>query len=261
MKKLFIGTSGYSYKEWVGPIYPKTAKSGDFLKLYAREFNIVELNFSYYRQPEARTISKMVETTGDDFLFCIKAHKSLTHEIKGDLLDQAAKFKEGILPLIEASKLGAVLLQFPYSFHYNIENRKYLQKLYYEFENLPLAIEFRNSEWLKDSVYNTLENLDMALVCLDEPDLPRLIKPSDRVTAHFSYIRFHGRNKKMWWSGDNRTRYDYLYSEEELCEWIPRIESIIEKVNILFIFFNNHYKGQAVINARRLKELLGLGLK
>lgn len=257
MKKILIGTSGYSYKEWVGPIYPKTLRQNDFLKFYAKEFNIVELNFSYYRQPEASTISKMVGATGDNFIFCIKAHKSLTHAITNDVRIQAAQFKEGILPLIESSKLGAVLLQFPYSFHYNNEGRKYLQKLCDEFANLPLAIEFRNSEWLKDSVYNTLKKFNVALVSLDEPDLPKLIKPSDRTTAHFSYTRFHGRNKKMWWGGDNRTRYDYLYSDGELEEWIPRIQSIIEKVNILFIFFNNHYKGQAVMNARRLKELLG----
>lgn len=149
-----------------------------------------------------------------------------------------------------------MLLQFPYRFHYIIENRQYLQRLCAEFENVPLSIEFRHSEWLRDSVYDALQQLDIALICVDEPNLPKLLKPSDRVTAHFAYIRFHCRNKKNWWAGDNRTRYDYLYNDQELLEWVPRVRSMAERVNTLFIFFNNHWKGQAVLNARRMRELL-----
>jgi len=256
MANIYIGTSGYSYKDWVGPFYPAKTKQQDFLKLYANEFNTVELNFTYYRQPEAKTIAGMVEATHEDFLFTIKAYQGLTHEISSDPHKEAIQFREGISPLIETSKLGAVLLQFPYHFHYTDENRRYLQRLCSEFENLPLTIEFRNSEWLKESVYETLQKIDIALASVDEPDLPKLLKPTDRVTAHFSYIRFHGRNRENWWTGDNRTRYDYLYNDQELREWIPRIKSIAGRVKTLFIFFNNHQKGQAVVNTQRLKKLL-----
>ena len=196
MGQMFIGTSGYSYKEWVGPVYPPGTNQRDFLRLYAGEFSVVELNFSYYHQPEARVMTRMMEATPDSFLFTIKGYQGLTHEISSDLHAEAAQFKEGISPLVEASRLGAVLLQFPYRFHYTIDNRRYLQRLCSEFENVPLAVEFRHQEWLRESVYDTLHELDIALICVDEPNLPKLIKPSDRVTAHFSYIRFHGRNKK-----------------------------------------------------------------
>ncbi len=101
-----------------------------------------------------------------------------------------------------------------------------------------------------------MQKQDIAFTCLDEPDLPKLIRPSEVVTAHFGYIRFHGRNKKEWWAGDNRTRYDYLYSDQELQEWLPRIQHMTRKAETLFVFFNNHWKGQAVLNAGRLKELL-----
>jgi len=256
MANLVIGTSGYSYKEWIGSVYPEGTNQKDFLKLYAREFHGVELNFSYYRQLEARTIAKMLEIVPQGFLFTIKAYKGLTHEISDNPHTEAVQFKQGVLPMLETSSLGAVLLQFPYRFHYTLENRRYLQKLCSEFEAVPLAIEFRNREWLKESVYDTLRKLDIALACLDEPDLPNLIRPSDVVTAHFSYVRFHGRNKENWWTGDNRMRYDYLYSDQELVDWIPRIRSLAGRVHTLFVFFNNHWKGQAVLNARRMGELL-----
>ncbi|MGA1824182.1 MAG: DUF72 domain-containing protein [bacterium] len=256
MAKIFIGTSGYSYKDWIGPVYPEGTKQADFLKIYAEQFDVVELNFSYYRQPEAGLMEKLLRMTGDDFKFSIKAYKGLTHEITHDPSLETSRFKEGIAPLIEASQLGAVLLQFPYSFHYTRESRKYLQNLCAQLQGVPLSIEFRNNEWLKDSVYKTLREYNIAIVSVDEPDLPKLLKPSDRTTATFSYIRFHGRNKKMWWHGDNTTRYDYLYTEQELEAWIPRIQCMAARTTTLFIFFNNHRNGQAVINARQLQELL-----
>ncbi|MGA1874230.1 MAG: DUF72 domain-containing protein [bacterium] len=143
MRNLILGTSGYSYKEWIGPVYPEGTNRKDFLKLYAREFNGVELNFSYYRQPEARTMAKMLEIVPQGFLFTIKAYRGLTHEISDDPHAEAVQFRQGVRPMLETSSLGAVLLQFPYSFHYSLENRRYLQKLCSEFEAVPLAIEFR----------------------------------------------------------------------------------------------------------------------
>ncbi|MGA1869410.1 MAG: DUF72 domain-containing protein [bacterium] len=256
MTKILIGTSGYSYKDWVGPVYPQGTKQGDYLKFYARQFDTVELNFSYYRQPDANVMEKLLKMTKEDFMFSIKAYKGLTHEINDAPSREITRFQEGIRPLIEASQLGSVLLQFPYSFHYTSESRKYLYNLCSQLEGLPLSIEFRNNEWLKESVYQTLRENNIAFVCVDEPELPRLLKPTDITTASFSYIRFHGRNKKNWWHGDNTTRYDYLYNEQELGEWVPRIQSMAERTTILFIFFNNHRNGQAVINALQLKKLI-----
>ena len=252
-----IGTSGYSYEDWVGPFYPSSLKKSDFVAHYAQEFPVVELNFSYYRQPDPHMIERLIEKTPEDFIFSLKAHRSITHEITGDLKKNIATFKEGIRPLTERSKLGAILFQFPYSFHYTPESRHHLYNVCTTFEGLPRAVEFRNRGWQRERVNEQLRSLNICLVSVDEPDLPNLLKPSDTVTSDFGYIRFHGRNKTNWWTGDNTTRYDYLYGDEELSEWIPRVQSFLEHCNILYIFFNNHNRGRAVVNARMMKGMLG----
>jgi uncharacterized protein YecE (DUF72 family) len=255
-KRIVIGTSGYSYKDWIGKLYPPGTRSTDYLKVYAEEFGVSELNFTYYRMPEPNLTKKFTEQTGSDFLFSIKAHKTLTHEKCPDLSSVSYLFLKGIEPIIESGKLGVVLLQFPYSFYYSKENRNYLDKLCEEFKCTPLAVEFRNNYWQKESVFNGLHGRDIAIVNVDEPDLGGLLKPSDTVTSKIGYVRFHGRNKENWWKGDNVTRYDYLYTDNELKEWIPRIQTIAAQVPLVLIVFNNHSKGQAVHNARRLKKML-----
>ncbi|MBN2534327.1 MAG: DUF72 domain-containing protein [Spirochaetales bacterium] len=256
MSKIYIGTSGYSYKDWVGPVYPPGTQQKDFLDLYSKDFSIVELNFSYYKMPDRNMLEQMLIKTDERFLFSIKAHKSLTHEIDDKSMVQAGQFKETIHPLLHSKRIGAVLFQFPYSFHYTVENRKYLDLLSREFEGIPAAFEFRSNEWIKESVFDTLKARGISFVNVDEPELPKLITPMDIVTSDPAYIRFHGRNRKEWWKGTNVTRYDYLYEKEELESWIPKIERIIEKAKILLISFNNHYKGQAVQNAKILKDML-----
>ncbi|MBN1697670.1 MAG: DUF72 domain-containing protein [Spirochaetales bacterium] len=257
MKEIYIGTSGYSYKDWIGPVYPPGTNQKDFLSYYSEEFSIVELNFSYYRQPEAGMLEQMIKKSRDGFLFSIKAHKALTHEIDEHLEEQIGLYKKGIDPLMDHGRLGAVLFQFPYSFHYTDENRRSLDTITKAFDGFPTVIEFRSDEWVRESVVETLASRNVGFVNVDEPDLPRLIKPGDIVTSDIGYIRFHGRNKANWWQGTNTSRYDYLYRESELAEWIVRIEKIIETAKIILIAFNNHYKGQAVQNARMLKEMLG----
>jgi len=249
---ILVGTSGYSYKDWVGPVYPEGTPGKDFLKHYAGLFSFTELNFSYYRQPDPHTLERMAVTTGERFRFAVKAH-----EITQDFKKEAATFKQGIAPLIEASKLSAVLVQFPFSYHYIPKNRNHLKAVCEEFAGMPLAVEFRNSEWARDSVYDGLKGCNAAFVNVDEPPLSGLIKPSCIVTSHIAYARFHGRNSANWWEGDNASRYDYLYNDTELSEWIPRIEKMAGEAVVVMVAFNNHWRGQAVKNARRLRELVG----
>ncbi|MBD3393834.1 MAG: DUF72 domain-containing protein [Chitinivibrionales bacterium] len=255
--RVLLGTSGYSYKDWVGPVYPEGTAGKDYLKHYAALFSFTELNFTYYRQPDPRTLDRMVTVTNDRFRFAIKAHQSMTHEITGNFKSDAAAFKQGIAPLIEASKLAAILVQFPFSYHYNPQSRKHLQMLCDEFAGMPLAVEFRNSEWARDSLYEGLKKRGAAFVNVDEPPLSGLIKPSAIVTSHIAYARFHGRNSANWWKGDNASRYDYLYNDMEMSEWIPRIKTMAQQAGVVMVAFNNHWRGQAVKNARRLRELMG----
>jgi uncharacterized protein YecE (DUF72 family) len=199
----------------------------------------------------------MVDETASDFVFSIKAYKSLTHEILYDKPGpDVALFVNGIEPAIESGKLGAILLQFPFSFHYNNKNRTYLNRLYEQFQGLPLAVEFRNNEWQRESVYQGLGKRNIALVNVDEPQIHGLLKPDELVTSQIGYVRFHGRNSDNWWDGNNVTRYDYFYNDVELTEWVPRIKKIAVQTSVVLVVFNNHSKGQAVLNARRLKEIL-----
>ena len=255
MGRILIGTSGYSYADWVGPFYPPGTRQADFLAFYCSQFDLTELNFTYYRQPEASSLQRMAAVAGDHFLFSVKAHKTLTHETQVAFHGEVATFLRGIEPLRETGKLGVVLLQFPYSFHYTSNNRRYLERLCGEL-SLPLAIEFRNSEWQRDSVYAGLRQRNIATVNVDEPQLHKLPTPSSVVTSDIAYVRFHGRNEQAWWSGDNVSRYDYLYEDDELNEWIPRITELAEKAGTVLIVFNNHSRGQAVQNARRIRELI-----
>ena len=257
MADIYIGTSGFSYDDWKGAFYPSTMTSKDFLSFYSRHFNALELNFSYYRMPTADQTRQMLSKSGERLVFVVKANREMTHEISERSLKEAApSFLEGISPFINADRLGGILLQFPQSFHYARDERIYLKSLIESLLPNPLFVEFRQKSWLKDSVYNTLREMGVGLVCVDEPALPSLIPPMAIHTTDAAYIRFHGRNSKNWYGTDAIARYDYMYSEEELRAWVPKIIALSETTAKLFIFFNNHAKAQAVTNTKMLTKLL-----
>jgi uncharacterized protein YecE (DUF72 family) len=154
-----------------------------------------------------------------------------------------------------------VLLQFPHGFAYTPESRNRLSALCDRLSGLPLVVEFRRSEWQREKVLEGLRERGVALASVDEPDLPGLLRPTTEVTGPLGYIRMHGRNRENWWTGDNASRYDYRYSGKELSEWTQRIREIMEKVPVLLLFFNNHWRGNAAQNAREMRMLLrGEGL-
>lgn len=255
--EIYVGTSGYSYTDWVGPFYPEGTSQRAFLEYYSKVFPVVELNFSYYRQPEASMLTRMMDISPQKFLFTIKAHKSITHEVGTDWRKDAAIYKSGIEPLSKLDRLGAVLLQFPYSFHYTDDNRRYLDAVCREFADLPLVVEFRNREWQRDRVYEGLRSRGAGLAVADYPGLENLPLADPVTTSNVGYVRFHGRNRENWWTGTNASRYDYLYSDDELDEWLDKIDQMSRNTRILILVFNNHWRGQAVQNARRITTLLG----
>jgi len=259
MAKVYVGTSGYSYKDWRGAVYSESARPSEYLSLYSREFPFVELNFSYYRQPTPEMCASFLDKTPDDFLFAIKAHRSMTHDRKVDWKREAEVFRLGIAPLTASGRLAAVLLQFPYSFHRTRENRLFLAEVCDYLEGLPLAVEFRSREWQLPEVEEGLAERGVTAVNVDAPGLENLPRPSSAMTASLGYIRFHGRNEKAWWTGTNVSRYDYLYNPGELEAWVERVRSMIEKAAVLLVAFNNHHKGQAVQNAREFSSMLRAG--
>jgi len=184
----------------------------------------------------------------------------LTHERESEPDRIARQFLEGISPLSSSGRLGAVLVQFPYSFKPSARNRDYIKRLGELLGGLEeKVVEFRNARWLVPETYELLNSAGFGFCAVDEPPLRGLVPPVTVVTSRIGYLRFHGRNAGKWFEHEQAwERYDYLYSEEELLEWIPRVRKMGEQADVIYIFTNNHRNGQAVTNARQLRLLLGL---
>jgi len=247
-----IGTSGFSFKDWVGTFYPAGTRSGDMLGQYVRHFDIVELNFTYYRMPTARTIERLATVTPDGFLFWVKANQETTHKYNRGVCGQ---FIENVQPMAEAGKLAGVLLQFPQSFHRTVETRKYLAGTLDDFESLPLAVEFRHRSWEHPSVASGLRDRNVTLVVPDVPDLDGLFHSPAVATTATGYLRLHSRTAEKWYAG-GAERYDYNYSREEMSDIIRDWTSLDEPLEQVFAFFNNCHRGQAAENAEAFSKLL-----
>lgn len=258
---LLIGTSGFSYSDWVGPFYPERLPKQDFLAYYSQHFRACELNFSYYRVPTAQSLERMADKSGGQVEFVIKANQEMTH-VREENAHVFEAFIQALRPLQERKVLGGVLAQFPYSFHYTPDNIDYLKHFKEHIGEVPVVVEFRNRKWIKEATFTLLKEINCGFCCVDEPQLKGLLPPVAVATSDLGYVRFHGRNREKWWQHDDPAeRYDYLYSEQELREWVPKIRALQQRVKNVFIFTNNHRKGKAVQNAKQLKMLLEEGHK
>ena len=258
--QLNIGTSGYSYDEWItAGVYPQGTRAADMLPFYAQRFSTTELNYTWYQMPRAVAIDRMRQKVPADFGFAAKLTRTLTHDVKAETWrEEAVRYRDGLAPLVQTGQLLAVLLQFPPAFDRSRVNRIYLGALLEVLAGLPLAVEFRNASWAVDRVFYDLEKRRTTLVAVDEPDLPGLFPPLKVVTnPDLFYIRFHGRNARGWRSGNMQQQFNYNYSDNELNEWVDqRITPMTAQAKKGLIFFNNHVRGQAVGNAERLVKLL-----
>lgn len=256
---VYIGTSGYSYADWVGPFYPDGTDKRDMLAYYARYFRAVEINFTYYRMPNARTMAAIAAKAAGRVLFAVKLVGELTHEREDRDPKLIRNYLEALRPMTEQNVLGVILAQFPWSFKRTDDALAYLQWLSEKLSEYPLAVEFRNREWDDPAVVEALREAGIAYVNVDEPKLKGLIRPSDYTTSDkVGYFRFHGRNAAKWWKHERaEERYDYLYTKDELTEWIPRIKKVAGETGKTYVFMNNHPLGKAVENAQQLMEMLG----
>jgi len=251
--EVYVGTSGYTFPDWRGRFYPRGLKQKDELPFYARKFPAVELNFSYYRIPEPKTLAGMLARTPASFRFVVKAYRGLTHEPEGPETERA--FRESLSPLREAGRLAAVLAQFPGSFRDSAESRARLKAIREALPEDKIAVEFRHRSWSGGDVLEFLEREDLAYCSVDEPELPELMPGVCAATAGLGYVRLHSRDASKWHAG-GAARYDYNYSDEELREWARKIAAIIGKVPMVYVFFNNCSRGQAAENAGRFAGLL-----
>lgn len=253
---IYVGTSGYSYDDWKGEFYPEDIKDSTMLEFYSRHFLFTEINSTYYKMPNYFMFKSLNEKTPDEFKFSVKAYKGFTHD-RNLGKDASIKFIEALKPIKSNGKLSCIIFQFPYSFYNTSDNAEYIKRIREYFNEEEILCEFRNSNWVKIEVMEFLKENSIGWVCVDEPDIKGLIKPIVAVTSNIGYIRFHGRNAKKWYNHESAyERYDYMYSEKELTEWISRIKFIEKHSRETFIAFNNHFKAKGVKNASMLKRLL-----
>ena len=261
------GTSGFSFKDWMGTVYPENLRKEDMLTFYQEElgFDTVELNFTYYTIPSEKAIEGLEKKTSSNFEFAVKVFKGITHDPFDRRISEKPSISKikayceclsnSLYPLRNTGKLGVVLMQFPVFFRPSKKNLDYLLMTREYFREDTLAIEFRNSEWVKDDTFSFLKKNALAFCSVDEPKLPRLMPFVEITTSDTAYIRLHGRNNS-WFNAPLSVRYDYLYSTDELQEFIPQIKKINSNAERTFIFFNNCHSGSAAINAKMLKDMI-----
>lgn len=253
-RRILVGTSGFSFRDWVGPFYPPGTPASEFLPFYAQHFDVVEVNSTYYGIPKPRVMENLVRKTPQGFRFIAKLHQSMTHEKTHDpaVYDE---FRAAIEPLKQAGRYDGLLAQFPWGFRRTDENRRHLAELRQRLEGEPLFVEFRHDSWLTPALEPSLRKESIGYCVVDEPQLPHLMPPVTMVTAPDAYVRFHGRNAGEWYGG-GALRYDYDYQPEELKEWIRKIGELAQQARRTYLFFNNCHAGQAARNAKLMKELL-----
>ena len=295
---IVIGTSGYSFPDWVGNFYPLHIERSRMLDFYAKQFPAVEVNATYYRIPPPSTMHAMERKTPPGFEFVVKTHHDMTHKQSLDPELHAA-FERAVAPMVDAGKLSGFLAQFPQGFHRTTEHERFLLDLQRALpQGVPLFVEFRHTSWIADDLFPWLREHGLRFVSVDEPDLPGLLGVVARATGDLAYVRFHGRNKRTWhmqtpgparpnaapavdaslcplFAGTPDTpparkvaerdrpllRYDYLYSESELQEWVGKIRELAATTKKTFVFFNNCHAGQAATSAKLMRQLLeGEGL-
>ena len=258
---IYVGTCGYSYKEWIGSFYPATVRQSEMLEYYARCFSAVEIDASYYGVLRPETVARMNARTPATFRLCFKVPQTVSHPPDAGLArvhPDARAFVESVMPVVGARKFGCALLQLPNGFRPNERTESYLQKVVDALRPLDLVAEFRNREWQSPKYHDLLCELGVGWCNVDMPGYETLMRPSSDVTSDIGYVRFHGRNASKWWTGDNTTRYDYDYSPQDLEPWAGRVAEIEERAGQTYAFFNNHARGNAARNAEMFEQMLGI---
>jgi uncharacterized protein YecE (DUF72 family) len=296
MGEILVGTCSWTDPTLIrsGRFYPAAAKSAEArLQFYASQFRLVEVDSSYYSMPNEATARLWAERTGADFTFDIKAFRlftmhptpliSLPKDIREALPRDAtgkkniyqkdlppevinelwSRFERALLPLDSAGKLGTVLFQCPPWYLPGDEQRDYILSCKQRLPQYRMAVEFRHSSWVNEKneerTLTFLRDSNLPFVCVDEPQgFKSSVPPVTQTTSDIALARFHGRNRDTWDKQGITTaeRFNYLYSEDELKEWVPRIKTLAERTQQCHILFNNCHEDKAVNNARQMRLML-----
>lgn len=256
-----IGPAGWNYKDWRSIVYPhQRAKGFQELHYLADFFNLVEINSTFYKIPALESVQSWIAQVQNKkgFQFSVKLYQQFTHSDYPPEKEQVSAFCQ-ILELFQReARLATLLVQFPWKFKKTAGNRTTLFKLMEKFKDFPCAVEFRHDSWMSDETFHTLQDRQIAFVNIDEPKHEHSLPQSTIVTSNIAYLRLHGRNSDMWFENSSTVaqRYNYLYNDAEMDSILNTIKKIREKSGNLFVIFNNHYRGQAIVNAFQLMAKL-----
>jgi uncharacterized protein YecE (DUF72 family) len=259
---LRIGPAGWSYSDWAGYVYPfRRPKDFHEAAYLAEFFDTIEINTSFYQplRPDHAELWLNRVAANPAFVFTAKLWQKFTHEPSATTEDERA-VRAGFDVLRNAEKLGAILLQFPFSFHRTAETLIYLTAVLERFADYPLVVELRHSSWQIPETFDLLRDHRVGFCNIDQPIIGHAVEPSAVATSSVGYVRLHGRRADTWFSDDPATpaheRYNYLYSAEELNPWVDRIHDLSEHTRNTYVITNNHYQGKAVVNALELLSIL-----
>jgi uncharacterized protein YecE (DUF72 family) len=259
---LRIGPAGWSYPDWSGYVYPsRRAKGFHEAEYLSGFFDTIEINTSFYQPLRPDHAANWLDRVASNprFVFTAKLWQKFTHDPSATTADERA-VRAGFDVLRAADKLGAVLLQFPFSFHRTEENAAYLSAVLKRFADYPLVVEVRHASWNPPETLSLLREHNAGFCNIDQPIIGRSLPPSAQATSPVGYIRLHGRRYDTWFSDEAAVpaheRYNYLYSSEELAPWVTRVRKITERARDTFVVTNNHFQGKAVVNALQLISLL-----
>lgn len=261
---LYCGPSGWSYAHWNHLVYPPSkSRSFHSLEFLSQYFDAIEINTTFYQpiRPEIARLWVQKVAGNSRFLFTAKMNRRFTHERIVNS-DEVTAFKEGLQPIKKAGKLGAVLLQFPWSFRFTEENKRFLIDLRRTFHDYPLVAEMRHASWMAEEALGTFIDYRIGFCNIDQAAYTKAMPPTSYLTSAVGYVRLHGRNPRDWDREFGRTdnpaaQHDYLYSETELADWAPRIQRLTENANRTFVFTNNDAAAKSVVNALQLARICG----
>jgi uncharacterized protein YecE (DUF72 family) len=258
-----VGPAGWSYSDWEGTVYPPHGSRFDALAYLSSFFDTIEINSPFYRIPPPTHSKSWIRRVGSnpDFKFTTKIFRGFTHDQARVKPEDVKAFRNYLDPLKEADRLGAVLLQYPWSFKNTPENAEKLERLFDHFGTYPLALEVRHASFQNDEFLQFLNEHNVSWVNVDQPLFHDSVKPADVSTGPVSYVRLHGRNYEKWFAHEESwERYNYLYTKDELAPWVDRIKTVAREKET-YVITNNHFRGQAIVNAADLKDALGQSAK
>jgi uncharacterized protein YecE (DUF72 family) len=259
-----VGPAGFMYKDWAGIVYPDPRPKGfDPLAYLARYFATVEINSTFYGPATEKTAKSWLRRVHDrrDFRFTAKLYQRFTHQRKTAwTADEVKEVRAGMDPLMAEGRLGAMLLQFPWSFRRTDANREWLLDVFATFGAYPLVLEVRHASWNVPETFAELLERGVGFVNIDQPRFHDSIGPSAHATSSVGYVRVHGRNYRDWFrdKAQPHERYDYLYPARELEPWAERTREIADEAPTedVYVVTNNHYRGKGVTNALMLKSMI-----